>query len=97
MNRYRICGTVSIDVYAEIDAPTFEDAMAYAEDNFRIEEYCNGTVGCEDGTYEFGEAEVTCCCDINWHEDYSELVEEDIETESDFWDTEEDDENENGD
>ena len=98
MNRYRICGTVSIDVYAEIDAPTLEDAMAYAEDNFRMEEYCNGTVGCEDGNYEFGEAEVACCCDIDWHEDYSELVEEDVETESDFWDTEEDDdENENGD
>ena len=79
MNRYRICGTVSIDVYAEIDAPTLEDAMAYAEDNFRMEEYCNGTVGCEDGNYEFGEAEVTCCCDIDWHEDYSELVEEDVE------------------
>ena len=97
MNRYRICGTVSIDVYAEIDAPTFEDAMAYAEDNFRMEEYCNSTVGCEDGNYEFGEAEVTCCCDIDWHEDCSELVEEDIETESNFWNTEEDDEDENED
>ena len=94
MNRYRVCGTVSVDVYAEIDAPTLEDAMAYAENNFHMEEYCNGTVGCEDGNYEFGEAEVTCCCDIDWHEDYSELVEEDVETESDFWDTEEDDEDE---
>lgn len=75
MNRYRVCGTVSVDIYAEIDAPTLEDALEYARDNFRMEEYCNGSIGCEDGGYEFGDAEVTCCCDIDWWDDYSELVE----------------------
>ena len=90
MNRYRICGTVSIDVYAEIDAPTLEDAMAYAEDNFRMEEYCNGTVGCEDGGYEFDDAELTCCCDVEWTEDGAEIVEENIEEEDE--EEEEDDE-----
>ena len=97
MNRYRICGTVSIDVYAEIDAPTLEDAMAYAENNFHMEEYCNGTVGCEDRCYEFGEGEVTCCCDIDWCDDCSELVEEDVETETDIWDVNENEEFENED
>lgn len=94
MNRYRICGTVSVDVYAEIDAPTLEDAMEYAENNFHMEEYCNGTVGCEDSGYEFGEAEVTCCCDIDWEEAYSELVEEDVETETDIWDLDSDEDSE---
>ena len=28
MNRYRVCGTVSIDVYAEIDAPTLAYSSA---------------------------------------------------------------------
>ena len=32
MNRYRVCGTVSVDIYAEIDAPTLEDALEYARD-----------------------------------------------------------------
>lgn len=94
MNRYRVCGTVSVDIYAEIDAPTLEDALEYARDNFRMEEYCNGSVGCEDGGYEFGDAEVTCCCDIDWYDDYSELVEENIETETDIWDSDEDDDEE---
>lgn len=97
MNRYRVCGTVSVDVYAEIDAPTLEDALEYARDNFRMEEYCNGSVGCEDGGYEFGDAEVTCCCDIDWWDDYSELVEENIETETDIWNSDEDEESENED
>lgn len=51
MNRYRIYGTVQVDVCVEIDAPTMEDAFEYAENNFRIEEYCGGTVGCEDRYY----------------------------------------------
>lgn len=93
MNRYRICGTVSVDIYAEIDANSLEEAMEYAEDNFRMEEYCNGTVGCEDGNYEFSEAEVTCCCDIDWHEEYSDLVEENVEG-YDFDDLENEDEDE---
>jgi CRISPR/Cas system-associated protein Cas7 (RAMP superfamily) len=94
MNRYKIYGTVSVDVYAEIDAPTLEDALEYANDNFEIVEYCNGSVGCEDMSYEFGDAEVTCCCDIDWCEDCSELVEEDVETETDIWDVETETENE---
>ena len=36
MNKYRVCGTVSVDVYAEIDAPTLEDAIEYARDNSYI-------------------------------------------------------------
>ena len=97
MNRYRIYGTVQVDVCVEIDAPTMEDALEYAENNFRIEEYCGGTVGCEDRCYEFGEGEVTCCCDIDWCDDCSELVEEDVETETDIWDVNEDEESENED
>lgn len=92
MNRYRVCGKVSVDVYVEIDAPTLEDAIEYAENNFHMEEYCGGTIGCEDGNYEFGEGEVTCCCDIDWLDDYSELLEEDVETETTIWDSDEDEE-----
>ena len=94
MNRYKIYGAVSVDVYAEIDAPTLEDALEYARDNFEMVEYCNGSVGCEDDSYEFGDAEVTCCCDIDWYEDCSELVEENVETETDIWDVETENENE---
>ena len=93
-NRYRIYGTVQVDVMVEIEAHSLEEAMDYAWDNYRMEEYCNGTIGCEDGGYEFGDAEVTCCCDIDWHEDYSELVEENVETETDIWETEEENEEE---
>lgn len=89
MNTYRICGTVSVDVYAEIDAPTFEDAMEYARDNFEMTEYCNGTIGVEDRSYEFGDGEINCCCDIDWWEDYSECIAEDVETETNIWDEEE--------
>lgn len=74
-----------------------EDALEYAENNFRMEEYCGGTVGCEDGSYEFGEGEVTCCCDIDWCDDCTELVEEDVEIETDIWDLDSDEESENED
>ena len=79
MNKYRIYGTVSVDVCVEVVAPTLEDAIEYAEDNYRMEEYCNGTVGCEDGGYEFDDAELTCCCDVEWQNDSAELVEENVE------------------
>ena len=94
MNRYRVCGTVSVDIYAYIDAPTLEDAIEYARDNFCMEEYCNGSIGCADSNYEFDDADVTCGCDIDWWEDYSEIAEEDIETETTIWDDEVEDENE---
>ena len=97
INRYRIYGTVMVDVAVEVDAPTLEDAMNYVEDNYRMEEYANNTVGCEDGGYEFNEAEVTCCCDVEWSEDYSELVEEDVETYTDIWDEYDDEEDEDDD
>ena len=85
MNRYRIYGTVMVDVAVEIDAPTLEDAMEYVTDNYRMEEYANNTVGCEDGGYEFDDAEVTCCCDVEWTEDGCEIVEENVETDVDIW------------
>ena len=61
INRYRLCGTVMVDVYIDIDAPTLEDAIEYAENNVAIEEYANGTIGVEDGGYNFGDGEITCC------------------------------------
>ena len=94
INRYRVYGTVSVDVCVEVDAPTMEDAIAYAEDNYRMEEYSNGTVGIEDRDYNFSDGEVTCCCEIEWQEDCSELVEEDVEDENEIWNDEEDDEDE---
>lgn len=78
LNKYRIYGTVMVDVATEIDAHSLEEAMDYVRDNYRMEEYCNNTVGCEDGGYEFGEAEITCCCDIDWTEDGFEIIEENI-------------------
>ena len=62
-NRYRIYGTVQVDVMVEIEAHSLEEAMDYAWDNYRMEEYCNGTIGCEDGGYEFDDAELTCSPD----------------------------------
>ena len=96
INRYRVCGTVMVDVYMEIDAPTLEDAIEYASDNCCIEEYANGTIGVEDGSYNFGEGEVTCGNYVDWDENYSELVEEDVEDDNELWgsDDDEDDEDE---
>lgn len=90
-NRYRIYGTVQVDVAVEIEAHSLEEAIEYAWDNYRMEEYTNGTVGCEDGSYEFDDAELTCCCDVEWTEDGFEIVETDIEDDED---DEEDDEEE---
>ena len=53
INRYRLCGTVMVDVYIDIDAPTLEDAIEYAENNVAIEEYANGTIGVEDAWNNF--------------------------------------------
>lgn len=94
INKYRICGTVMVDVTVEVDAPTLEDAINYVEDNYRMEEYANNTVGCEDGGYEFEEAELTCCCDIEWCENYSELIEENVTTYTDIWDDDDNDDDE---
>ena len=96
INRYRLCGTVMVDVYIDIDAPTLEDAIEYAENNIAIEEYANGTIGVEDGGYNFGDGEITCCDYINWAEDYCECTEEDVEDENEIWnsDNEEEDEDE---
>ena len=43
------------------------------------------------GSYEFDDAELTCCCDVEWTEDGFEIVETDIEDDED---DEEDDEEE---
>ena len=92
-NRYRIYGTVQVDVAVEIEAHSLEEAIEYAWDNYRMEEYCNGTIGCEDGGYEFDDAELTCCCDIEWTEDGYDIIEENIPEDDD----EEEDEEENED
>ena len=57
-----------------------------------MEEYCNGTVGCEDGGYEFDDAELTCCCDVEWQNDSAELVEENVNVEGYDFDDLDDDE-----
>ena len=94
VNRYRVYGAVTVDVYMEIDAPSIEEALEYAEDNCHIIEYANGTVGIEDDDYNFGDGEITCCCEVEWEEAYSEMVEEDVDDDNMLWNTEEDDEKE---
>ena len=77
-NKYKLNGTVTADVYVEVIADSMEEAIEYAEDNFRIEEYANGMIGVEDDNYEY-EGEVVCCDTITWYEEYSECEEEDVE------------------
>lgn len=77
-NRYRLNGIVTADVYVEVIADSMEEAIEYAEDNFKIEEYANGMIGVGDDNYEY-EGEVVCCDTINWYEEYSECEEEDVE------------------
>ena len=93
MKKLNVTATCMTVYNSSIDVPnnmSLEEAIEYAWDNYRMEEYCNGTVGCEDGGYEFDDAELTCCCDVEWTEDGAEIVEENIEEE----DEEENDEDE---
>ena len=59
-----------------------------------IEEYANGTIGVEDGGYNFGDGEITCCDYINWTEDYCECTEEDVEDENEIWNSDDEEEDE---
>lgn len=92
LNRYRVCGTVTVDVYVEIEAKSLEDAIEYAEENFEMTEYANGSLGVEDGNWEFDDGEVTCGDYIRWHEEYSTLEEENVREEEDEEEDEEESE-----
>lgn len=68
MRKYRLNGTVTLDVYIDVVAESLEQAIEIAEDDVSITEYCGAQVGVDywiDGGMG-----------IEWNETYSELVEE---------------------
>lgn len=75
MNRYRVRGTATVDIDLFIEADSLEEAMEIADENIDgLTEFADGTVGLD---CEF-EHDIIDNGWVEWCEEYSECVEEDI-------------------
>lgn len=70
---YNVNGTATIDVNLKIEADSLEEAMELAEDNFRLGEYCDGTIGL-DCEYD---GELVDNGWVEWNEEFSECISKD--------------------
>ncbi len=69
MAQFRVHGTTVIDIYVTVEAETMEEAIEIAEDNVRMVEYCNETIGAETyGAETYGGAEVCENGYIDWND-----------------------------
>ena len=77
MKKWRLCGCVNVDVYVSVEAETLEEAIEIAEDECRMEEYCNNTVGVDYWSADaVSDGDVCCSYEIEWEEQYCELEDE---------------------
>lgn len=87
MQKWTLCGTVPVDVYVTVVAESLDEAIAMAEDEVGMTEYCNGTVGVDYWSSDaISDGDTNCSCEIEWIADYCELEEE--------WEEEDEDEDE---
>ena len=42
---WSVHGSVVMDIYAEVEADTIEEAIEICENDVRVTEYCDGTIG----------------------------------------------------
>ena len=75
MRKFRIYGSALVDIDVEVEANTFEEAMAIVDTDVYVQSYVD-SVGIEVTADEIHDYSIDSSCDIEWTEEYSELLDE---------------------
>ena len=70
MKKYKVCGATTINIYVEIEANSLEEAIEIADNEVRLTEFADGSIGL-DSDYE---GEITENDWFEWYDEFSEEI-----------------------